>query len=83
MTHIFNEQTKVYAKTGTTTFQAPRLDAITHAQNMISYEHHEIHDGSSFTAQYNITTADMPTGKVFHSLYYVPMSDGAYVTAIY
>jgi phosphohistidine swiveling domain-containing protein len=29
------------------------------------------------------TTADMVTGKVFHSLYYVPMSDGAYVTAIY
>ena len=57
MTHIFNEQTKVYAKTGTATFQVPRLDAITHAQNMISYEHHEIHDGSSFTAQYNITTA--------------------------
>jgi len=29
------------------------------------------------------TTADMLTGKVFHSLFYVPMSDGAYVTAVY
>lgn len=29
------------------------------------------------------TTADTATGKVFHSLFYVPMSDGAYVTAIY
>ena len=29
------------------------------------------------------TTADMLTGSVFHSLFYVPMSDGAYVEAIY
>jgi len=29
------------------------------------------------------TTADVTTGVVFHSLFYVPMSAGAYVTAIY
>jgi hypothetical protein len=29
------------------------------------------------------TTADMTTGKVFHSLFYAPMSDGAYVEAAY
>lgn len=29
------------------------------------------------------TTADMLTGSVFHSLFYVPMSDGAYVEAAY
>ena len=29
------------------------------------------------------TTADMLTGSVFHSLFYFPMSDGAYVSAIY
>ena len=29
------------------------------------------------------TTADVLTGSVFHSLFYFPMSDGAYVSAIY
>ena len=29
------------------------------------------------------TTADVVTGSVFHSLFYVPMSDGAYVEAAY
>lgn len=29
------------------------------------------------------TTADTATGKVFHSLFYVPMSDGAYVESAY
>jgi phosphohistidine swiveling domain-containing protein len=29
------------------------------------------------------TTADTATGKVFHSLFYFPMSDGAYVEAAY
>jgi len=29
------------------------------------------------------TTADITTGVVFHSLFYVPMSDGAYVEAAY
>ena len=29
------------------------------------------------------TTDDTATGEVFHSLFYVPMSDGAYVEAIY
>ena len=29
------------------------------------------------------TTADMLTGSVFHSCFYVPMSDGAYVEAAY
>jgi len=37
-------------KTGDATFQIPRLDVSTHAQNTIDYAHHEIHSGSSYTA---------------------------------
>jgi hypothetical protein len=39
---------KVKMATGDTTFQVPRLDVQTHAQNMIDYSHHEIHAGSHF-----------------------------------
>ena len=38
----------IFGKTGDSTYQAPRIDPATHALNTISYEHHEIHDGSSF-----------------------------------
>ena len=34
-----------------------RLDDSTHALHTIDYPHHEIHSGSSYTAQYSITTA--------------------------
>ena len=44
-------------KTGDVDYQVPRLDAITHAQNVIDYAHHEIHDGFSFSAYYTVTTA--------------------------
>ena len=33
------------------------IDASTRALNTIAYEHHEIHSGSSYTAQYDFTTA--------------------------
>jgi hypothetical protein len=34
--------------TGDTTYQTPRLDATTHAIEIIDYAHHEVHAGSSF-----------------------------------
>jgi hypothetical protein len=46
-----------YFKTGDSTYQVPRLDVLTRAQNVMEYAHHEIHGGFGFTAQYNITTA--------------------------
>jgi hypothetical protein len=39
--------------------------------------------GAASTIGHLTTTADITTGKVFHSLFYVPMSDGAYVEAAY
>ena len=39
--------------------------------------------GAASTIGHLTTTADMLTGSVFHSLFYVPMSDGAYVEAAY
>jgi len=33
------------------------LDPITYAHIMVEYAHHEIHDGSSFSAYYSVTTA--------------------------
>jgi len=47
----------ILEKTGDDTYQVPRLDPITHASMMIDYEHHEIHNGTSFTAYYTRTTA--------------------------
>ena len=44
-------------RTGDATYQVARLDVSTHAQNTIDYAHHEIHDGSAFTAYYTVTTA--------------------------
>ena len=44
-------------KTGDVDYQVPRLDSITHALNTIDYAHHEIHGGTSFTADYTVTTA--------------------------
>lgn len=41
-------KTSSYMKTGDTTFQVPRLNPQTHAQNTIDYAHHEIHSGSHF-----------------------------------
>ena len=36
-----------------TNFVPVRLDGSTHATNTIDYAHHEVHDGSSFTAEHN------------------------------
>ncbi len=43
--------------TGDGKFQAPHLDEITHTLQVISDEHHEIHEEKSFTAYFAITTA--------------------------
>jgi hypothetical protein len=40
---------RIVSKTGDSTYQSPRLDAITHVLEVIDYAHHEIHAGSSFT----------------------------------
>lgn len=49
----------IYGKTGDATYQAPRIDASTHSLQVVTYEHHEIHAGSSFTASYS---ADIGNG---------------------
>ena len=46
-------KTSAYMKTGDDTFQVPRLDAATHALNIIDYAHHEIHASSHFFVQIN------------------------------
>jgi len=43
-----NHEVDVQMKTGDSTYETPRLDSITHAQNTIDYAHHEIHAGSSY-----------------------------------
>jgi len=43
--------------TGDGTFQVPQMDAITRALTTISYAHHEIHGGRSFSAHFDSTTA--------------------------
>jgi hypothetical protein len=45
-------------KTGDDTYQVPRLDATTHALEVIDFAHHEIHDGSFFCASYSEVNAD-------------------------
>ena len=46
----------ILGKTGDNTYQVPRIDASTGALIRISYVHHEIHGGSSFTTYYTRTT---------------------------
>ena len=46
-------QSMILAKTSDTTFKEPRIDAATHAMTPVEYEHHEVHSGSAFTANYN------------------------------
>jgi hypothetical protein len=47
----------ISGKTGNDTYQVPRLDASTHAWNMIGYSHHEIHSGKSYTYDTNAAGA--------------------------
>lgn len=44
-------------KTGTNTKAEVRLDASTNSLQTVSYAHHEVHAGSSFHAEYSLTTA--------------------------
>lgn len=56
------------ARTGTNTTCGLRADISTHTLQVIEYEHHEIHSGSSFHAEYSVTTAnsdDDVTGIMF------------------
>ena len=50
-----------FGKTGDSTTQMPRLDAITHVLLAMSYEHHEIHDGSHFFYDDAVTLASAAT----------------------
>lgn len=47
----FIESAKIYGYNGTN-WQAVRIDSQTRAWNVIDYEHHEIHGGSSFACHY-------------------------------
>ena len=42
---------------GVNEFDAVGIDASTNAVNVIGYEHHELHEGSSFHVGYSVTTA--------------------------
>lgn len=57
----YAETAKIYGYNGTN-FQAVRIDSQTRAMNVIDYEHHEIHGGSSFTCHYNNDTTN--TGEM-------------------
>lgn len=47
-----------YNKSDDTWYQAePTVDSATHALNMVEYEHHEIHAGSAYSANFDNTTA--------------------------
>jgi len=53
---------QMYGKTGDSTFQVPRLDAITHTMQTMEYEHHEIHSGSHyFLCDYDLSIASSET----------------------
>jgi hypothetical protein len=51
-------QQRIFGKTGDSTIQVPRVDAISHVLETIDYAHHEIHDGKMFMVQYGITTGN-------------------------
>lgn len=59
----------IYGKTGDSTYQSPRIDAYTHALEIIDYAHHEIHSGSSFTCHFNndVTNIGEMTGIAFNT----------------
>jgi hypothetical protein len=46
-------QNTIMGKTSDTTFKEARLDASTHSLQVIDYEHHEVHSGSAFVANYS------------------------------
>ena len=60
-------QSKIVGKTGDSTFQAPRIDAVTHAMQMIETEHHEIHEGVHYFIEGSATLDDSP-GLLFAKL---------------
>lgn len=63
MTTRSDEVAPIY-KTGDSTYQSPRLDMSTHAQNVIDYEHHEIHAGSHYNyCDYQLNNASAATIK--------------------
>ncbi|MCK9370129.1 hypothetical protein M0R04_09515 [Candidatus Dojkabacteria bacterium] len=62
----------VYGKTGTSTYQSPRIDVITHELINLPADHHEIHEGNSYTVsdsvavntttvKWQVTTPDSTT----------------------
>lgn len=57
----FSESVKNYGYNGTN-WQGVRIDSQTRAWNVIEYEHHEIHGGSSFTCHFNNDTTN--TGEM-------------------
>lgn len=76
-----------------TNYHPVRIDTATRAWNVIDYEHHEIHGGSSFTCHYNndtTNTGEMTmiafntpnTTKWIHCVFEAQVTAGAYM-AIY
>ena len=47
----------IMGKTGDNKFRPLRVDSSTHSLQTLTYEHHEIHEGRSFSASYSLTTA--------------------------
>lgn len=70
----------IFAKTSDGTYQVPRLDAISHAMETIDFGHHEIHDGTAYTAYYTLTTAATDGHRT--GLYLRTPSDGRRVHVV-
>lgn len=82
----------ILGKTGDKSFQSPRLDAATHATNIIDYAHHKIHDGDSFSCHIENNVTEIgemtaiafrtPTNKYIHIIARFESTTAAYC-AIY
>jgi len=61
--------TPILGQTGDTTYQVPVIDPITHALITINYEHHELHEGDSFTSSHAV---ELTNGQAFDFLIVTP-----------
>ena len=70
VTENANNSVKPVFLTSDTTYQSPRIDAMTHALIQIGYEHHEVHDGSSFMA--TAIDVDLDSGELLNITFTTP-----------
>ena len=61
----FISPNEIFGKISDSVSRVPRVDSATHALEIIDYEHHEIHSGSSFVAHVDNTTANTDDHRTF------------------